>query len=884
MLITGDAGVGKTRLLSEFCKALDNTASCTLIGSAVEYVQAPYGPVIEAFSESPSSRAEIERALLAPRAASGGTGDEDRAQRFSDVERLLRRRASIRGAVVFVIEDLHWSDSATLDLLAYLVRRLRDVPVMLIGTYRPQDAEFELRRSAAISRIVREGAQGIDLGPLPDADIVKAIQSAVPEDAGLSEGEIDRIRSLSEGRPFVAEELLRASVESVRRGRPGDGGVVVSVRGSVMERVMAFDETDRQVLSYAAVIGREFDAKLLADITSTPLERIYSCLRQARRAQIVVENASTGTFTFRHAVTREVLYHELLISEARALHGRIAEHLESDPSNGRQSEIAYHWWAAHRARPAFETNRRAGDRAAEIFAQVDAAEFYERALQFAGPEDDRLGLLDRIANCLCATGQMERARARCEEAILELDRRGQREEALKLLLWIGRQFYESGQVEEALATVQRVRDELRERPATPATYTAETTYAAMLAVQGRSEETLAILDAAAEKVLPREPVDELREELARGTALCGLGRFEDGVGRMQSAVDIARRIERPDLLAQSLNGLGFSASLIGKMRAAMQSFDETADIARRHGQHRIGALAVANAACCALYLGDLERAREICDRGLLERTTVPRMTARAVDIRLKALVEGQDDETSEELERTFLEAVRFGESQVIAQIGGAAASLLLARGEERASADMADRALLQLRVPDSGYWLFDVAARSADGGLARRAEAILTRASANGGNPLATASLLLLNARVALRAEDRATALSFATRSAELYRGFGMPVEEAYALEVAGDGAGALAVHKRIGATREVRRLEDLLGVRRSIVSKTGPLSRREEQVAQLLVRGYSYRTIGAELGIGERTVETHAASVFRKLGVKTRVDLAARLHARASS
>jgi tetratricopeptide (TPR) repeat protein len=298
--------------------------------------------------------------------------------------------------------------------------------------------------------------------------------------------------------------------------------------------------------------------------------------------------------------------------------------------------------------------------------------------------------------------------------MLELDRRGQHEAALKVMLWVGRQFYESGQAEEALATVQSVRDELRERPATPTTYAAETTYAAMLAVQGRSEETLVVLDAAEKLSLPREPVDELREAMARGGALCGLGRFEDGIAKMQSAVDIARRIDRPDLLAQALNGLGFSASLIGRMRAAMESFEETADVARRHGQHRIGALAVANASCCALYLGILDKATRLCNQGILERTTVAHLMARAVDIRLKALVEPQEEETIAELEQMFSEAVRFGKSQLVAPVGGAVAGLLLARGDAAASIAMADRALSLLKTHDSGYWLFDTAARSGD--------------------------------------------------------------------------------------------------------------------------------------------------------------------------
>ena len=109
-------------------------------------------------------------------------------------------------------------------------------------------------------------------------------------------------------------------------------------------------------------------------------------------------------------------------------------------------------------------------------------------------------------------------------------------------------------------------------------------------------------------------------------------------------------------------------------------------------------------------------------------------------------------------------------------------------------------------------------------------------------------------------------------------------IEEAEALEVAGDVEAALAVYRRIGATRAARRLEDALGVRRSAETRgDGGLSRREEQVAELLCQGLPYKDIGDRLGIGERTIETHAKAVYRKLGVKDRRELMTRRRPRAS-
>jgi DNA-binding CsgD family transcriptional regulator len=151
------------------------------------------------------------------------------------------------------------------------------------------------------------------------------------------------------------------------------------------------------------------------------------------------------------------------------------------------------------------------------------------------------------------------------------------------------------------------------------------------------------------------------------------------------------------------------------------------------------------------------------------------------------------------------------------------------------------------------------------------------RATRANQNPAGAAHLLLFDARLAARRGDAEEARALALRAAEAFRAFPWPVEEAEALEVAGELEAALAIYRRIGATRPARRLEDTLGIRRSAQTKAaGVLSRREEEVCDLLVRGHSYKSIGDELGIGERTVETHAKSVYRKMGVKTRLELVA--------
>ena len=473
ILVGGEAGVGKSRLLREFEERVRRERCLVLHGVCVEYVSTPYEPLVEALIAGDQA-SPIARELrgLSERV---GTPEAERLRRFRLVEKHLRRRCEQAGALILAIEDLQWSDAATLDLWRHLARRLSDAPAMILGTYRSDLIAQDAVRAAQLSRAVREGIGNFTLAPLSDFEIGTLLVRATEGGRELPPQQLGRIIELAEGSPLVAEELLRSALD----GAGGDAARIPgSVAASIAERTAELSAKEREALLAASVIGREFDADLLAALIEAPHDEILAALRRARNLQLVVERPDRPSFRFRHAMTRETLYRELLQSQSRRLHGRIAELLEGS-AHANEDEIAYHLWAAGDAARALPANEAAGDRFAAMYAYGDASRSYERALDLAR-DYDRARLVEKASFALSMVGDIARARFWCEVGAEELRRSGQEHPAFFLMLRLARQLYASGDVNRALETAELVRAELRTQEPAEVHYHAAATLAGFL--------------------------------------------------------------------------------------------------------------------------------------------------------------------------------------------------------------------------------------------------------------------------------------------------------------------------------------------------------------------------------------------------------------------
>ena len=872
IVLSGEAGVGKSRLVEEFAKRVQRERCTVLRGTCLEYLSTPYQPFVEALGASRNG-AKLEAHLRGASVDRSRSSDVERQRRFEFVAEDLRRQAAIDGCLVLVTEDLHWSDAASLELARFLARKLRDAPVLLLATIRDDDPHPDAAKSRNVAALRSEATLSVRLPPLTDTDIVDLLHAALGDHEALSPHTLHAIATLAEGKPLFAEELLRDAVAHARHGDHPPLEPAASLRATVLERLAAFDEQACRIVMTAAVIGRAFDVDLLARIVGESDAEIIATLRTALRAGLIVENRRGNSFRFRHALTREVVYRELLVIEARKLHEGIAEALEA---RGSGDEAAYHWWAAASSENAVSANEDAGDRAGAMCAYADAATFYERAVTFASAET-RDRIVGKLTFALCAIGDMRRARAVCDAESEALLKRGRESDAQRLLLWAARQLYEAGETDRAIATAQAVNRELERRAPTPLHYSAAMTLAGMLATLGRAQEALETLDEADGLPVERESIDRFRSHNARGNALCSLGAYERARQEYAASLAIARGIENDELEIHALLNRANAAFMLGSLAEAATTQKEACELAESRGLRRHALIARAASVHTALHSGDLQTALVRYRSVVASRSIAPLTQAFtcAAALRLRGLLQERDLEDIDDL-AALEHALSLQESQIVAAVSGAAARAALERGDLGRAKDFAERGITAITEPDHAYWLCDVVAEILDGRSAERARTLLKRAAADGENPLGSAMLKLFDARRALRSGDLAATRQAAEAAAAL-RTLGVLVDAATASEAAGDISLAREAWREMGATGALRRLQGRAVASGAPVTSLTP---REAQVAGLAARGYANPDIAAELGMGRRTVETHLATAYRKLGVKSRAELSAVLHA----
>lgn len=448
-LITGEAGIGKSRVVAEMKARVRQRGMTTLEGHCFEPDRIlPYGPLLDLLRSLLASRlAEDlardlgpaardlskvlpELAALVPDRSPAPTVDAEQEKRrlFQALAQFLVRQ-SAAGPLLLVVEDLHWSDDTSLDFLLYLARRISGCPILLLLTYR--DDELHACLTHFLAGLDRERlATELRLGRLPPADVetmLRAIfagQGAVPADVRHV------LCTLTEGNPFFIEETLQALLVAGdlthadgawQHRPPGAWRVPRSVQAAVQRRAQHLSPGARRVLTLAAVAGQRFDFALLQDLARLDEDELLQRLKELIAAQLVVE-VSAEQFAFRHALTRQAISTYLLVRERRRLHRTILETLErryADVQDAHLADLAYHAYEAEDWQRALHHARRAGEQARALHAPHEAIQQFTRALEAA----DHLAIAApvgvRRARGLAyeTLGEFERARADYEAVL-----------------------------------------------------------------------------------------------------------------------------------------------------------------------------------------------------------------------------------------------------------------------------------------------------------------------------------------------------------------------------------------------------------------------------------------------------------------------------------
>jgi DNA-binding CsgD family transcriptional regulator len=388
-LISGDAGVGKTRLVAELATCARDMGFTVLSGRCAELSDAvPYLPLADALRDAatgPSAGGVLDALATRPvlsrllpdrdesQPAGGDMPGLVQQQLFGAVLGMLAELAAA-SPVLLVLEDVHWADRSTRDLLTFLSRMLHSERLAVVATYRSDDMHRRHPLRPLVAELLRlPSVSSLELGPLPAAAMAQHLTalSEQPLDAKA----IDRMITRAEGNTYYAEELLAAS--SAGSKLPAGLADLLLAR---MERLSA---PAQQVLRVAAVAGRRVDDELVRRASGLD-ETVYDdALREAVAHQLLVPDGDRG-YSFRHALLREAIYADLLPGERTRLHGRMAELLADEQRlaavPGTAAELAHHCLASHDIQGAFSASVLAGEEAERLAAPAEAHRHYDQAL------------------------------------------------------------------------------------------------------------------------------------------------------------------------------------------------------------------------------------------------------------------------------------------------------------------------------------------------------------------------------------------------------------------------------------------------------------------------------------------------------------------------
>ena len=480
VLIAGDAGMGKTRLATEMERRARTLGMEVVMGGCSEAEMAlPYLPFIEAVGNFLATRdlekirsglgpVRRELAHLFPQLEPDSpTPDVDSAQGrlrlFEAILGLLAIPAGEQGLLV-VVEDLHWSDASTRELLDFLTRRLRSSRILVVGTYRRDEMH---RRHPLVSMIQAwrrsNSATLVELEPLT-RERVAAMVRAIFDLAEVQDDTRDFLHARSEGNPFVLEELLKAALDRGDIFRDGDGWtrrklaeirIPESVRETILLRLDKLSSEQVDVLRAASVLGNSFVYGSLVELSGLDEALVGTALETSVQQQLLQDDPSKpGRFRFRHALTREAIYEDMIAPHRERFHSRAADLLAR--SGAPAVEITFHLLSGGRAEEAIPICLQAASEAEAAYAQKDAIVLYLRALPHVTDPHRRGELLCRLGVAAHNSGDVTQALAYLEEGLAGVEA-PDGVAAARFRLTLGRCYWETNRGDAALAQYERAR-------------------------------------------------------------------------------------------------------------------------------------------------------------------------------------------------------------------------------------------------------------------------------------------------------------------------------------------------------------------------------------------------------------------------------------------
>ena len=955
VLVAGEAGVGKTRLITEFSARASAGGARTLGGGCLDLGEGglPFAPFAEALKALVKDLGrESEAAVEAVFGSSGHVlaglvpdlrtvmpadsqpvdpSDQARRQaRLFDAVIDVLGRLSALSPVLLVLEDLHWADGSTRDLLRFLLRNIRDERLLIVATLRSDD----LHRRHPLMRLLSELGRSnrvdrLDVIPFGRDEIIEQAAAILGHQPPVEV--VDRVAERSDGLPFYVEELLATDA--------ADGPVPGSVRDIVAMSLAAVPDGSVSLVRAAAVIGGWFALDRLAAVADLDEVALLSALRGAIEARVLVsdDGADEATYAFRHALLREAAYEELLPTERTRFHARLADYLADALATSAGDEpaliadLAIHTYHAGDQPRALAAAVRAVRALAEASAFREALEHAEHALELwphiadaeacAGiSHGELLALAGQVGARSGVTGP---ALAYAQAALEELEASASPERLAALLIDIYQVAFAAEAFDTAWATARRLHGLVDALPASRLQVDALIVVGDERWSTGRLRESIELGERS--MATARALNDDRVWAVAAGdyaAKLATAGRAGQAEALSDTAAALSPGFDGTDRAFDSANGSCWVLWHVGRFEDSARLAADAGRAAVRYGLgRRYGRWYLANEAYAAVELGrldDAERlARSIVDHSYLGAWTVIAKVA-AVHGRFDAAREAcrTDDLWTSKLWRlateTFIERAAGNFDGVRARIDEAEAERrtselvapvwrLLGTGIG-AAADHAAAARRRRRLAEAA-----AAGRLGRDWLGQLRE-IVEDGRANGGAGRFCEATLATAEGEIQRVDDRVDPATW-SHAAGQWRALSHPYETAYAelrlaealLATDGDrvevarllrGAHAATItlgavplrdeietvarHARIELAPEPAVPADESAAPPSTEVARSPLTPRERDVLRLVAEGHTNREIGDRLFISEKTASVHVSNAMAKLGALSRYEAAA--------
>ena len=725
LLLAGEPGVGKTRLAQEVTLVAHNYGFLLIVGRCYEQQQSvPFYPFREALAMLYAVAPEAVRGRASERwpylgrllpdqlgavAAASSDSSEEQERLFRAVSGFISAIAELR-PIALLLDDLHWADTASLQLLQHLARHTRGSPVLVVGTYR----DVEVGANHPLQPVLRDLGREQLVNRVPIKRLRKdETRVLIAETLGgmeMSDDFASLVYRHTDGNPFFTHQVLQALVEagSVFREHGEWHRLAIqeielpeSVRSVITQRVSRLSAGAQEVLQEASVLGQLFtfdDLLQLKTLTGsdTGLEdRLDAALTEAAGAK-VVRTARRDEYAFDHALTQQTLYAELSPRRRRRLHlaaGEAIEHLPERKRHSRVGELAWHFLQGDDAERALHYAVLAGDQAETLFAHEEAERHFRTALELipeAEPaEEDRARLeattQEKLGTVQRLRGQYREAQASLDEAARTYRAAGDVEAEARVAAQLGLIDAVSGQAERGIDRLQPLVQALEERGPSD---TLARLYGGLLRlfnIGGRwsdfettSQSLLQLAEGLGDQRLLAEA------ELHRGTSLIRNGQYDEALPVLEASIAGAGKVG--DLPTQCA-ALNFAAVLYHSQHTfdrALTYRVRAVEVAERLGDPFEISYRAIEAAYGTFLLGDWGKSRHYAERALSAALSLDelRMFLQPLyTLGELSMYEGEWEEATRYLDEAVVVARHLGAEAVIREVEGLRAERDILRGE-----------------------------------------------------------------------------------------------------------------------------------------------------------------------------------------------------------